>query len=810
MTMNLRHAAVASHLGPRGATRPTVPMTTLAAVAALAMAGWALPAQSQVAASVSSPAAPADAARDYDLPAAPLAETLAAIQQRSGQRVVFDLQAVARLRSQPVTGLHTGESAVAAALSGSGLVAVRATRDELRVVADSASLVAPVVVLAKRDQAEVSFKADRSATTARTGASLMDTPMGVTVITSKVLESQQVRSVEEALYNVSSLVVRPSSQGPSSYTIRGMNATALANGTSSTIGTTSTASTNIATVERIEVLKGPQAILSGAESMSGAVNVVTKKPQVDPLRELMLQYGSHGDLTVAGDLSGAISDDKRLSYRLIASHAQAQSSPGGYDGRKDQVFMPQLRWKDGSTDLTVGLSSTRQHFAPNLWLPTNKGQYLPEPRHRPGNADDGIDVGADKLFYDLEQRLSPMFTLVSRMQQERSTQGMRQYLPLDIDGSNKVLFMGSDQASTYKTLSGDHYLRAAFSTGPVEHKLATGFNHIRSDISIDYYKHASFFTVPIYADAAYPYAAFGKTLEQHYSGPFEQTGAFVQDLMRWGDTSVLAGLRRSKWLDGPFDTLWVGSAPSTFPQEKASHTSKSLGVVHALTPEVSLYANVVDGFAPQFMQLCPATKPVTNSFAPQESQNKEVGAKFDLLGSKLAVTAAYFDLKQTNTALYDPAGDCNRLIAGQQTKGLDLDIQGELSKRWSVIFSYTNSTTKDTSNPSRVFNGQPRQQASLWSTYQLPMAAWQEVKLGLGMTAHSRTTAGDPDYSGVVDVSGWVSTDANISYQGNKWSATLGVKNLFDKKIFQFSGVTTYIPVAPGRTALLTLRRSFD
>ncbi|MEN3109690.1 TonB-dependent receptor plug domain-containing protein [Uliginosibacterium paludis] len=250
----------------------------------------------------------------YSIEQGPLEQTLLAIGRQSGRTIVFDPAVVRAVTAAAVKGSLSAEDAVRSALRGTALALSIKADGTLSVLqapaaAEQAAPVASlkaITVVAERDQAETSFKVDRTSTSTRSDTDLMDVPASVTVVTAKVLEAQQARSVEDAISQVAGVIYTKSPQGTPSYSIRGYGQTAV---TSNGLANSAAANTNIAGVERIEVLKGPQAILAGAGSsggasnpgaLGGAVNVVSKKPQAETLRELTVQYGSYGDKVLSG------------------------------------------------------------------------------------------------------------------------------------------------------------------------------------------------------------------------------------------------------------------------------------------------------------------------------------------------------------------------------------------------------------------------------------------------------------------------------------------------------------------------------
>lgn len=233
-------------------------------------------------------AKPDDATLHFALPAEPLAETLRAIGQVSGRPVRFRPSDVEGIQAPAIQGDFPPVAALQRAVAGSKVTMSSEPGGGWVVFVPAA--MSAVTVTANVNEAESQFQATRSDTSSRSGSDLMDLPQSETIITSAVMQSQQATSVEDVLQDVSGVQTTAASQGAASLNIRGLSATTLSDGLANTFAT----SANVAGVERIEVLKGPQAVLAGSNSLGGAVNIVVKKPTPDPIANMTLQYGTYG------------------------------------------------------------------------------------------------------------------------------------------------------------------------------------------------------------------------------------------------------------------------------------------------------------------------------------------------------------------------------------------------------------------------------------------------------------------------------------------------------------------------------------
>lgn len=737
--------------------------------------------------------------------------TLDAIVKQSGRTVNFDRAHLATQTAPAIKGSYTVLQAIEAALAGkklqvsedaSGVLNIRAMMELER-----------VLVVAKRDQAEAGFKADRSDTATRSGTDLMDLAGAVTIITSKVLETQQATNLRETLRNVSGIGFTDSPQGLPTFSVRGFNNPAT---TTNGIPDRNAAQTSVFGVERIEVLKGPQAILAGNGSLGGGVNVVVKKPSAETIRDVTVQYGTNSDRTVAGDLSGAFSDDKRLTYRLIASSARAGTTDAGYNGRKDDSVTPQLRWKDSSTDVIAGVTYLEQHLPlPQYTFARRDGTIMPTPTIRLSNPGDGFDVRGQSVFYQLEQKLASSITLISRVQRADDTLKLHQYssnagLEYDPgaarDNPNGTINVRASSSRTTQTeTSGDHYVRMLFNTGDIEHKFVAGVNHNNFSYAQTQFSGAQNRTLTLYptgvptdlpdAEQENPTLSFISEVKQ------SQKALYLQDQISWNDWILQLNWRRTLVTQaGRFDFVEFDFAFDE-PAVTIGRNTPGAGLIYRIAPSISLYANVANGFDAQTTERCGG-----GLVPPISSKNKELGAKFSLFNDKLSLTTAAFQIDQSGTLVFDQANQCYNVRPAQQTKGYEIDLQGALAPGWQAIVNYTYATSKDVGDPTRLFPAKPRHKGSLWTTYNLPRV--RGLGVGLGISAQSGML-GTFDKAEPFYIPKQVQVDASVFYEIPKWSFTFGVKNVADRLLYSGTDAGAFVPVVQGRNFMLTAKHSF-
>lgn len=783
--------------------RRSILQSALASI--LTLSAVATPAHAQQAVSSANPVS----VHYYDLKPGPLVQTLDAIAATSGRPIVFDRGELNKGTARRVTGNFSAGAAISHAIDGAGFILNEDNVGTLVVTR------APVVeIFAKRDQAETEFKADRSDTATRSGTSLHLVPGSVTLITSKVLESQQSTDLVDALRNVSGMKFNQTPQDSTTFGIRGFRSTSNTNG----LQDKTAATRSVYSVERVEVLKGPQAILSGGNSLGGAVNIVIKKPQAETIRDLIFQYGSFNDKTVAVDLSGAVTADKRFTYRTIASVRDADRTETGMNGKKGKSFTQAFRWKDKTTDFVINADYTNDDIPlPAYTFARRDGVILPLPDRLLGNRNDGFSANVRRYGYQFEQALGRNVMLISRMQMASEDFDLHAPSPAGLAYARDaapnsplpgIAFYASRTLQHNETTGGDHYLRMNFSTGDVRQKLAVGFNH--SNLTLHQTaSNGPSVTVPVYSDTLYEFQDLrDRTPTPSYisdSGQ-RQRAIYMQDLISYEKWNLLLNMRRNRYLVPDSSATYFstgGDFVSATPATTIYHTSPGAGIVYKFNDDVSLYASYAEGFVPFTSISCSR-----GVVPPNLTRNREVGAKFDLLDSRFTLTTSLFSLQQSNTLVYDRINNCYNTRDAQRSRGLEIDAQGRLLPGLDAIFNYTYAQVSDKGAATTVFPGQPKHKMNLWAVYKFQSPELKGLGAGAGVTASSNSL-GNYSARDQFIVPGGAQVDASLYYAVDPWSLTFGVKNVFDRVLYSTATTNAFVPVLPGRVFALTAKRSF-
>ncbi len=331
-----------------------------------------------------------DSKIEFNIPAEPLGAALTSVALQANLQIFFEQSLTEGFTSPPVAGSMTASDALTKLLTGTHLQFTRNADGALMIGAGTTapssfgSLPIPDSTLANAAKAtstpafagalvfseiqvvsqyENGYNATRTIGATRLDTDLMDIPGAVSVITRKLLDDQQIQNLADAVAGASGVQINSSQVViGNTFVFRGFSqftGGVLENGLAATnAGYSST--TPIWGLDSVEVLKGPEAILSGANSsFGGVINLVTKQPQVTPIQAVSFTYGSYGVANVGWDSAGPLTDDKDIAYRMVAQITRSGGDAAGHDGDHDGYYLaPSLRWKTHDTSLLVGVESS--------------------------------------------------------------------------------------------------------------------------------------------------------------------------------------------------------------------------------------------------------------------------------------------------------------------------------------------------------------------------------------------------------------------------------------------------------------------
>lgn len=639
-----------------------------------------------------------------------------------------------------------------------------------------------IVVTGERANSEY-FVPDASSTL-KTDVPLRDTPTSIQVVPQKVIEDQGATSVREVVRNTSGVNLSFSGGNRSEqFVIRGFDAEngIFRNGFRDDFLSTRT-ETELANIDRVEVLKGPASVLFGRADPAGIINFATKKPLREPFYEIAFTAGSFDFYRPTLDFSGSLTENGNLAYRLNAAYENAGSFR---DGVKSERFFvaPTLSWQTSdNTKLTFEfsyLNDTRPIDRGLVILSNNKVADIPISTFL-GDPDIRADFEETRTELYLDHRFNHNLSLRSLLRYTTAIEigggATSQIVGNSEDDRNfPVAEFRGDRLSETFTIQND--LVAKFNTGSLEHTVLfgleyfTAFNSFRGERRpsgmIDIFNASAFNPS---TDAPFELLFLGNIRVNSF-------GIYLQDQI-----TILDNLKFV--IGGRFDTIndkFEDAVEGDF-EAKANAFSPRVGIVYQPIEPVSLYASYTRSFTPTF-----GTDINGELFEPQRGKAFEIGVKTEIIKDRLFSTLAFYNTTLTNVTTEDPANPDFEIQTGEQnSRGIELDIAGDILPGWKIFagYAYTDAAiSKDNVIPvgNRLVNV-PEHKFNLWTTYTLQKGSLAGLGFGLGVFYVDKR-AGDLDNSFFVDA--YTRVDAAIYYEKESFRAALNFKNLFDSEFIE-------------------------
>ncbi|MEM8675384.1 MAG: TonB-dependent siderophore receptor [Cyanobacteria bacterium P01_G01_bin.67] len=627
-----------------------------------------------------------------------------------------------------------------------------------------------------------------NATTAtRTDTPILDTPQSIQIIPREVLQDQQVIRLDEALRNVSGVTFGGTDLGRDlDFSIRGFDdATILRNGFRQfNSGGTFPETANL---EQIEVLKGPAAVLLGEIQPGGVINLVSKRPLSEPYYDIQAQFGNRNLFRPSIDISGPLTLDGNLLYRLNAVY-QSGDEIQDFETDIERFFIsPVITWKiSDRTDLTIELEYLDEERPPTFGIPAIGEEIADIPFDQISSEPD--DIGEEESInvgYDLEHRFSDNWKLRNGFRYTKQDASIEITFPFDIDDETGIITRFSGfQPEESESFSLNTNLVGEFATGPIDHQLLFGIDLNRTE---DNFNLSTRLDVenPLEFDIFNP--EFGTFIRpdpedipvfQDDENEINRLGIFIQDQISFTENLILlAGLR--------YDTVDQTTTinPTDFDPTSGEITqnnddiSPRVGLVYQPIPQVSLYGSYSESFAPN-TELTVDSEPLE----PETGKGFEFGVKTELLNKKLSLTLAYFNITQENVATEDPDDPFSFVATGEQkSQGIELDIVGDILPGWNIIASYAYIDAEITEDNiievGNRLNNAPENSASLSTNYQIQQGSLQGLGLGVGFNFVGERE-GDLENSFQLD--SYFITNAAVFYEPSNWRAAVNFRNIFD------------------------------
>jgi len=777
--------------------------------------------------------AASDGARPVTLSIAaqPLGSALNELSAATGIPIGFSPALVAGRTARAVEGDLTARQAIDQMLAGSGLVAVQEAGGLVIKAAEPADGVAAldaVTVVAQAGRSDGLPEAYAGGQVARGGRlgmlgnrDVMDTPFNITNYTSRLIEDQQAETVLDVLKNEPSIRQTAPAGNPAeaSFKIRGFG---LSPGSVTFDGlhgmAPDTGNLSIEFAERVEVLKGPSALLYGMSpsgAVGGSVNLVPKRAGDAPLTRLTLGVERKDLWKVQADTGRRFGANNEWGLRFNGRYKDGDKFIDGarnggslgalaldYRGERLRLTLDAYRMQEkqrgGGTIAIFRLNSELTSMPATPDARTNMYPGSPESKE----TTQALILGGE---YDFNDRWTGYAKLgIQRSEFEGPINGWLTNVQANGDAT-----VTTDNGSSFaRTKSAETGLRGRFQTGTVSHFLALSASYLTRDNGSALAFASSPQSSNIYRPAplAWPVAPGDapKTSETTLGG------FALADTLGFMDDRVLLtlGIRRQNVKARNFDDA-TGAETSSY---DASAWTPMAGLVVKPTDDLSLYANYIQGLS-QGTTVGNTYQNAGEVFPPYKTEQVELGAK--LQTGSFTNTISLFQIAKPSTTADNSTTPLPtlRLNGEQRNRGIEWAIFGELARGLRMLggVTYMQSTLTRTQDGLQNGNraaGSPPWAANLGLDWDVP---------GLpGLALNGRviyTSAQYVNNANSLKMPSWTRLDLGARYAtrlgGKRVVFRAGVDNVFDRNYWESVWSNNAVNLGAPRTFRLSASIDF-
>ena len=691
-----------------------------------------------------------------------------------------------------------------------------ATSLETQEQGESASSGGVIVVTGTRDE----YGVDSTRTATRTDTPLVDVPQAVSVVTERQIDDQAMRSMADVLRYVPGTMVGQGEGHRDQITIRGNSSTAdfFVDGLRDDVQYYRP----LYNLHRVEVLRGPNAMIFGRGGGGGVINRVTKVPLFERSIGGTASLDTFGAWYVDADLNQPLSET--ISARLNAVYEEFANHRDFFEGRLIAAN-PTLRFLPGpDTGINLSYEYVDDERVVDRGIPSEAGRPLR------GFRDTFFGVpGVNELGFEghilrgtVEHRFAPELTLVSRLLYAdydkfyRNAFAASAVRPAAVGAGRVVDIEAYFDAFQRENLFSQTDLVWEVDTGAVSHTLLAGFEYGAQDTGNQ--RLNGFF------DSGVPTTSGGRRTTVNLTDPLVippitfragtgQRGTesdadvlafYIQDQVEFGPVELIAGLRYDR-----FDIEVLDRFTGIVTERTDNLWSPRLGIVFHPVETVSLYASYSRSYLPQSGDQFNSLDVTGANLEPERFDNYEIGAKWEPRDGLLFSAAAY-QLDRTNTRLTLATGQVVQ-TGEQRSRGLELEAAGQLSPELQLSLGYTLQDAEITERTQACdptvreceVPQVPRHIASLWARYDVTPS----IGIGLGVHHQSKSFA---SISNQVVLPSYTRVDAALFVQvAEGVEAQVNVENLLDESYFPTAHSDTNISTGAPITARGTLRFRF-
>lgn len=639
------------------------------------------------------------------------------------------------------------------------------------------------------------YQLARSRTATKTDTALQDLPQSITIVTSDQMRDQQMTSFANLVRYVPGIGSHQGENNRDQLIFRGNSSSAdfFLNGVRDDVQYYR----DLFNLDRVEVLRGPNAMIFGRGGGGGIINRVTKEADFVPWHELTFQGGSFGYNRVALDVDQPL--NQHAAVRFNGVYEDSGSFRNFVDLKRSGLNPTLTFLPEKQTRITFGYEHLRDTRVADRGITSYQGRPadVPVETYYGNPVDSHVRAVVDLVTATIEHRAGNL-EICNRTMFGDYDRGYQNFVPGTVTADKTLVALTAyNNATKRQNIFNQTDLTYRVATGEIRHTLLGGVELGRQ--LTDNFRNTGFFSdtsTTLLVPYDNPTTTTSVTWRQSATDAdnhlkTDLAAAYVQDQIEFTPQwQAIVGLRFDS-----FDLQYHNNRNGDNLGRRDDLVSPRAGLIFKPVTTVALYSSSSVSYLPSSGDQFSSLTTITQQVKPEKFSNYELGAKWDLRDD-IALTITLYRLDRTNTRATDP-NDPARIVqtGSQRTNGFELGLNGRITPAWTATVGYAYqdafiSSATTAARAGAIVAQVPRHSCSLWNRYRLLPA----LSVGVGLVYRSTMFAAIDD---TVLLPGYTAVDAAVYYTINDhWRLQANVENLFDKKYYANADNNTNI--SPG------------
>ena len=661
--------------------------------------------------------------------------------------------------------------------------------------------------------ASAGYRLESTNTATKTPTLLRDIPQSITVVNRSLIEDQRMTNMSDVVRYVPGIGMAQGEGNRDTPIFRGNSSTSdfFVDGVRDDVQYFR----DLYNIDRVEALKGPNAMIFGRGGVGGVLNRVSRQAGWAPTREFVFQGGSHDDRRITADLGQGLTSS--IAARVTGVFERSDSYRQGVEAERYGIN-PTLAFSLGErTTLRAGYEFFHDKRTADRGISSFQGRPVEtDPSTFFGNPDMSTsDVTANVLVAVVDHQLKPGAMIRSRTSYGDYDKFYQNVFPGAVNAAGTAVSISAyNNGTVRRNLFNQTDVTVTQQTGRIGHTILAGVELGRQET--DNLRLTGFFhtvsptttTVSVALEnpvTSLPVEFRPSATDANNHGTATAAAVYAQDQVALSkQIQAVLGVRYER-----FDVDFVNNRTAAQFTSTDNLVSPRAALIYKPVEPMSVYGSYTVAYLPRAGEQLSSLQLSNQALDPEEFRNYEVGAKWDVRPG-FAFTAAVYRLDRGNVIVPDPVDPTlSLLVDAQRTKGLELGVNGIVARRWSIAGGYAYQDGEIT----RALSATVQAGAVLAQLPKHTFSIWNKVDLtnrwaaALGIVSRSDMFTSTDN---TVTLPGYTRVDAAVFYTLTRGiRAQVNVENLFDENYYASAHNNTNITPGSPRAVRVAFTTRF-